>query len=266
MMTRRLPSLLGSALLLTLSLTACGDDGTGPDAGSAPPLPPLTSMSTDMSFFGSSGGGGAAGPHFNNAALRVFAAQVITVAHLAVPVAVFAAAANNTPTFEDDGLWHWRFSAVHGGATFVAHLSGRVEGTDVVWSMAITAPNHDPPLEDFVWYGGRGRVDRSSGTWTFFDPRTPGASNALLSVDWTHTSATDHGWVATALAGDSMDDTLSATVDGDDHMLVYVDASEGTTVEIYWNAADGSGYLIAPGYNGGVQSCWDSNQDDVPCA
>lgn len=223
-------------------------------------------MTGDFSTFGSPGGGGAAGPHFNNAALRVFAAQVVTVVGLAVPVATFAAAANNTPTFESDGLWHWQFSAVDGGETFVAHLSGSVQGSDVVWNMAITAPNLDPPLEDFVWFGGRGRVDRTSGTWTFNDASMPASSAGLLRIDWTHTSATNHGWEATTLGGDGVGDVFTADVDGNDRMLVYFDASESTTVEIYWNAADGSGYLIAPGYNGGVQACWDSNQDDVACA
>lgn len=253
------------ALALMCSLAACSDDPTTPADGTPPPLPPVTTMSGDFSTFGSPSGGSAAGPHFNNAALRVFAAQVVTVVALAAPVATFAAAANNTPTFESDGLWHWRFTAVHGGETFTAHLSGNVQGSDVVWDMQVTAPSHDPPLQDFVWFGGQGRLDRTSGTWIFHDPAAPAASNDLLRIDWTHTSATDHGWTATALGGDGVGDVLTADVDGDDRLLTYMDDSEGTTVEIYWNAADGSGYIIAPGYNGGVKACWDSNQDNVVC-
>ena len=57
----------------------------------------------------------------------------------------------------------------------------------------------------------------------------------------------------------------NASVDGDDHLITYFDASEQASMEIYWNAADGSGYLIAPNYNGGVKSCWDANQQDVAC-
>jgi hypothetical protein len=48
-------------------------------------------------------------------------------------------------------------------------------------------------------------------------------------------------------------------------MITYLDASEQDFMEIYWNAADGSGYLIAPHYNGGVKACWDTNRQDVAC-
>lgn len=257
------------------ALVACSDDSTAPiDPGSPPDLPPLTSMTGDFSIFGSPGAlQGEAAPvasftalNFTNAALRVVAAQVVTVVGLAVPVATFAAAANNTPTFEDDGRWHWRFTAVNGGQTYMAHLSGVVQGSDVVWDMRITSPTHAPPLDEFVWYGGQGRLDRTSGAWTFYDPATPSASTALLRIEWTHVSQTEHGWEATALGGTGNGDVFTASVDGDDHFVTYSDASEQTLVEIYWSAADGSGYLIAPLYNGGLMACWDTNQQDVTCS
>ena len=257
------------------ALLACSDDSTAPiDPGSPPDLPPLTSMTGDFSIFGSPGAlQGEAAPvasltalNFTNAALRVVAAQVVTVVGLAVPVATFSAAANNTPTFEDDDRWHWRFTAVNGGQTYTAHLSGAVQGSDVVWDMRITSPTHTPPLDEFVWYGGQGRLDRTSGAWTFYDPATPSASTALLRIDWTHVSQTEHGWEATALGGTANGDVFTASVDGDDHLVTYSDASQQTLVEIYWSAADGSGYLIAPLYNGGFMACWDTNQQDVTCS
>ena len=257
------------------ALLACSDDSTAPiDPGSPPDLPPLTSMTGDFSIFGSPGAlQGEAAPvasltalNFTNAALRVVAAQVVTVVGLAVPVATFSAAANNTPTFEDDDRWHWRFTAVNGGQTYTAHLSGAVQGSDVVWDMRITSPTHAPPLDEFVWYGGQGRLDRTSGAWTFYDPATPSASTALLRIDWTHVSQTEHGWEATALGGTANGDVFTASVDGDDHLVTYSDASQQTLVEIYWSAADGSGYLIAPLYNGGFMACWDTNQQDVTCS
>ena len=255
-------------------LVSCAEDPTSPnDPGSPPDLPPLTSMTGDFSLFGASGARQGAAQaaanltalNFTNAAIRVVAAQVVTVVGLAVPVATFAAAANSTPTLEDDDRWHWRFTTVQGGHTYTAHLSGVVQGSDVDWDMRITSPTHVPPLEEFVWYGGRGRLDRSSGTWTFYDPAMLSASNALLRIDWTHTSLTEHGWDATALGGTADGDVFTASVDGNDRMITYSDASEQNFVEIYWNAADGSGYLIAPNYNGGVKACWDVNQQDVAC-
>ena len=262
------------SLALLAVLTACTTDSTAPtDPGAPPELPPPTSMSGDFSIFGTPGAGHAqltpvashSSLNFANAAIRVLAAQVATVVGLAVPVATFAAAANSTPTFEDDDRWHWRFTTVQGGHTYTAHLSGAVGGSTVGWDMRITSPTHAPPLDEFVWYGGQGRLDRTSGTWTFYDPATPASPTAVLRIDWTHVSSTEHGWEATALAGVASGDEFTAGVDGDDRLITYRDASEQAFVEIYWNAADGSGYLIAPHYNGGVKACWDTNQQDVAC-
>jgi len=261
-------------LILLAILTACTSDSTSPqDPGPPPELPPLTSMSGDFSFFGApdasyaelAQGANQTSLNFVNAGIRVLAAQVATVVGLAVPVATFAAAANSTPTFEDDDRWHWRFTTAQGGHTYTAHLSGAVQGSVVDWDMRITSPTHSPPLDEFVWYGGQGQVDRTSGTWTFYDPATPAPSNAVLRIDWTHTSTTQHGWEATALAGPASGDVFTASVDGDDRMITFNDASEQAFMEIYWNAADGSGHLIAPHYNGGVKACWDTAQQDVAC-
>lgn len=262
------------AFALLAALPACTSDATAPiDPGPPPELPPLTSMSGDFSIFGASSAqhpelaadASLSSLNFGNAAIRVLAAQVATVVGLAVPVATFAAAANSTPTFEDDDRWHWRFVTVQGGHTHTAHLSGAVQGSTVGWDMRITSPTHAPPLDEFMWYSGQGRLDRTTGTWTFYDPATPASPNAALRIDWAHVSATKNGWEATALSGAANGDVFTASVDGDDQMITYRDASEQAFMEIYWNAADGSGYLIAPQYNGGVKACWDTNQQDAAC-
>ncbi|MGD2121245.1 MAG: hypothetical protein PVJ76_05860 [Gemmatimonadota bacterium] len=264
----------GLALALLATLAACSSDSTSPDDPGLPPgLPPLTSMSGDFSIFGSTGSSQApleaeanqTSLNFGAAAVRVIAAQVATVVVLAVPVATFAAAVNNTPTYEDDDLWHWRFVTVQGGHTYTAHLSGVVQGDMVDWDMRITSPTHQPPLEEFVWYDGLGRLDRTSGTWTFYDPANPTSAIEVLRIDWTHASTTEHGWEATALSGPATGDVFTAEVDGNDHMITYLDASEQDFMEIYWNGSDGSGYLIAPRYNGGAKACWDASQQDVAC-
>ena len=117
------------SLALLAALAACSSDSTSPnDPGPPPELPPLTSMSGDFSIFGSPGAqhgefapqANSTSLNFGNAAIRVLAAQVATVVALAVPVTTFAAAANSTPTFEDDDRWHWRFT--HGPGW--SHLRG----------------------------------------------------------------------------------------------------------------------------------------------
>jgi len=225
-------------------------------------------MAVDFSLFSSGGGGseGTAGLHFANAAIRVFAAQVVTVVHLAVPSVVFGAAANSTPSFED-GQWHWRYTASHLNQLWTAHLSGSVSGSDVNWGMRITAPQYSPPLEDFLWFGGTSRVDGTSGTWRFYDPESA-SSSEVVRVDWTHISAVDHSATITVTGGtgDNVGDVLAARREGASHTLNWTDASEAQTVEIGWDHATGTGYIVAPGYNGGLKACWNANQEDVACS
>jgi len=205
------------------------------------------------------------GAHFVTAGITVAVAQALTVLHLAIPTAVFAAAANNTPSFEDDGRWHWRYTASHQGQLWTAHLSGSVQGAEVVWDMRITAPNANPPLNDFLWYGGNSRTDRTRGTWRFYDPRNPSGSAELVRLDWTHQSNDVHGVTVTVVSGPNVGDVLTADHNGSDRLVTFFDASDNRTVEIGWNAATGTGYIIAPNYNGGLKSCWDANQNDVAC-
>lgn len=260
--------------------TSPSDPGETP--GTPPALPATASMEVDFGLFGSGGGAAAAqsynelirlgeahsarvGANFITAGITVAVAQALTVLHLAIPTAVFAAAANNTPSFEDDGLWHWRYTASHQGQLWTAHLSGSVQGSDVVWDMRITAPQANPPLNDFLWYGGRSRTDRSSGTWRFYDPRNPGSSTEVVRLDWTHDSVDIHGVTVTVVSGPNVGDVLTADHKGSDRLVTFFDASDNRTVEIGWNVVTGTGYIIAPNLNGGVKACWDANQNDVAC-
>ena len=270
--SRRLRGLTTAlAVLLAGGLVACDtSQGMGPDEpGSTPPLPATTSMAVDFSLFASGGGAAnAAGTqlHFGNAALRVLAAQFVTVVHLAAPTAVFAVAANNVPSFED-GRWHWRYTTSYQGQPWSADLSGVVSGSDVNWDMRITAPNHNPPLNEFLWYGGTSRVDGTSGTWRFYDPQSS-SSSEVVRIDWEHQSLTDHSATITVTGSglDNTGDRLTAEVDGASRYLTWFDASENATVDIFWDASTGSGYIMATGYNGGLKSCWDNNQNDVACS
>jgi len=257
------------AVALSFGIGACDSTGAGPEAPGAPPeLPPASSMAVDFSLFGSGGGadvGFETRLHFTTAAVSVGLAQLATVLHLAVPTAVFAAAANNTPSFEEDGRWHWRYTASDAGQLWTAHLSGSVVGSEVVWDMRITSPQHSPALDEFLWYGGSSRTDRSRGNWYFNDPARAPSAVQLATLDWTHESAFIHGVTITATGGPGAGDILTADHNGSERLVTWSDASTGGTVEISWDVSTGAGYIIATNYNGGVKSCWDGLQNDVPC-
>ncbi len=266
-------------------LAGCTTDGgtqlaDGPDT--PPTLPATTSMEVDFGLFqiGASESTltastdlvelGAAFSstqiNFGTAAITVLVAQALTVLHLAVPTVVFGAAVNTTPTFESDGRWHWRYTASTAGTVWTAHLSGAVDGNSVDWNMRISAPTANPALNEFLWYSGLSRTDQTSGTWRFFDPLNPSGSNEVVRLDWSHTSNEIHGVTITVTGGDNVGDVLTADRDGTMRLVTFVDASQGTNVEISWDTATGVGYIVAPNFNGGVKACWDAGQNDVPCS
>ena len=99
------------------------------------------------------------------------------------------------------GCIHSRETPGGCGTTEFCEECGAVQGSPVGWDMRITSPTHAPPLEEFVWYGGQGQLDRTSGTWTTYDPATPASATAVLRIDWTHAAPTDNSWEATAMTG-----------------------------------------------------------------
>ncbi len=276
-MTARAPSssrftklaVLPLGVALALAVAACGSDGSGPEVpepGTPPSLPAATSMTMDFGLFGATGGSSAVGTHFITAGLTVAIGQALTALHLAVPAVVLGAAASNTPSFESDGLWHWRYSASHQGQVWTSHLSGSVQGNNAVWDVRITAPQANPPLDEFVWFSGTSATDGSSGVWRFFDPANPSSSTAVAQIDWTHGSNDVHQVSFTATSGPNTGDVLTASHDGDDRLITFFDVSANQTSEIGWNIATKSGYILAPNYNNGLKSCWDGDLKNIVCS
>lgn len=248
------------------ALSACAD-ATGIEQGEPPELPPVESLTFDMAFFD---GGGApqamarqAQPGLNwaAAALGVAAANLSVVVHLAVPVATWHAARLETPVLED-GRWHWRFDVAQGGQTYGGDLAGYGDGSDVVFEMRVSSSVLQ--LDDFLWYTGRAAIGGTGGEWVFHDPDDGGA--VAGRIDWTHPD--DDVWTLafTAVTGDHAGDALVYAVDGSSRTVTFTDASEAETAEVGWDEETREGYVIAPGYNGGVKSCWDGTLANAPCA
>jgi hypothetical protein len=262
----------GSVVALALLTAACGSDNPA-EPGSAPALPPLGSMQADVSLFDAGGAAvsesaaaATAESNFLTAALAVSVAKAATVLVMAVPVATFAAAASNTPVFEDNAF-HWRYSVSQNGQTFMADLSGIGEGTESVWEMHVSATGATPPLSNYLWYTGRAQLDGTSGVWHIFDA-SQASSTEVLQIDWTHPAATDWTLTFTDVNPPSLthNDQLDYESHGDQRVASYFDASAGATTEILWNASTHEGSIQAPGYNGGLKSCWDASLANVTCA
>jgi hypothetical protein len=230
-------------------------------------------MQADLSFFESTGQApsadqaGAIELNFLTAALAVSVAKAATVLTLAAPTAVFIAAASNDPVVEDDA-YHWRYTVNHDANTFSADLSGRAQGTESLWEMRVSATGTNPPLSNFLWYSGSAMLNGTSGDWHIFDAATPGQSNELLSIEWTHQSATQWTLTFTNENDASLDlgDQLNYSVNGNIRSVSFLDASALTTATVQWDEVTHLGYIEAPNFNGGVRACWGATFENVTCS
>ncbi len=251
-----------------LTLAAC-NDGSGPNESVPPALPSVASMDADLGLFTTEGSALQAvsptpGSNFVAAALSVTVARLWTGAVLAVPVATWAAATSATPVFHD-GAFHWEYSVTENGQTVGAHLTGRGDGDESVWEMRVTSTALG--LDDYLWYTGRALLSGESGEWHIFDAANPDTRSEVLAIDWTHSPANAWTLQFTNMKTGAVEagDRLRYESNGEQRLVSFTDASAQTTAEITWNATTRSGSIHAPGFNGGLKSCWDSALQNVAC-
>lgn len=259
-------------VLAHLALVSCKDDPAS-SPPQQPALPPAASMTTDLSLFVPPSGPSKAfnpnlaGANFLNAAARVTFINAGVIVGLSAPVAVFAAAASQTPTQGADGKYHWQYTSTVKAITYTADLAGSVDGRtqESVWEMRITATALG--LNNFLWYDGRAKLNNSSGYWDFYDPAQPATSVKAVHLTWTYASNTD-ATLSFEIVKDGVPekgDKLEYVVAGNLTTITFTDASPVQQVVISWDRITRAGYLIAPDYNNGAKSCWDTNLDDVAC-
>ncbi len=269
--------LVAALILAHVLLISCDKNPATPEQ-KAPELPPASSMNLDLSAFKTaahlgkaSGGESAIGLNFVTAFGVVTLINASVTLILSVPAYVFAAAMQQQPVLDaSDGKFHWIYSVTDSsGNTLTADLAGWVDqaGLESRWEMRITATGNNPPLNNFLWFEGRAKLDNSSGYWDFYDGEQPATPTKALHLEWQIPSATKATLQFTVVDPDSPDngDQLTYRADGDLRWVTHYDQSEIKIVEISWNEVSHTGYIIAPGYNNGQKSCWDALLNDVVC-
>jgi hypothetical protein len=259
-----------------LGLTACEKNPTD-SKSQKPDLPPPSSMAVDLNVFNNAAGlanTGAdqttVGLNFIAARLTVGAINLAVLAHTSVPVLTFAAALSQPPALTDDGKWHWIYSVSNNtGQKFQADLAGWIDESARVsrWEMRITTSGIGAPLNDFLWYTGQASLNNDSGQWDIYDSTQPDNSVKVVHIDWDHPSATKATLKFTVVKPQVPEngDVLTYKADGSGRMVTFFDQSANTTLDISWDAVTNAGYIIAPNYNNGQKSCWDSQLNDTTC-
>lgn len=157
----------------------------------APALPPVGSMSIDFSNFASKKSAIAETEikaitivDKSNWTLASSIAGVwntILALNLAVPVASFKVAINNTPVYLDKNKWQWSYNFNVVGATYKARLTGEVRTTDVKWEMYISKEGVGA-FSELLWYQGTSALDGKSGQWILNHSQQ--FPEPAIQIDW----------------------------------------------------------------------------------
>jgi hypothetical protein len=259
-------------LALTLTLLLAGgclnESATGPDAPDtgAPALPAPESLTFDLAFFdqGAAYQRSAGKDNFFNAYVRVVIVKTLLDLGLTPPVAAFALALHTPPSHQSDGSWIWVYTYVQGDEEARIRLRGLpLAGGGVQWELRVSNTASVPQLDNVVWFEGETRQEGEAGWFLFHDVWEDG-NPIEARIDWG--ADPDGDFLRFTDLDSNPDDALELREVGTRKSLTFSDASDpalGWFVK--WDESDGTGSLMAPDYNGGVESCWDEHQNDTAC-
>ncbi len=221
----RIPALIVSLLAAVFALTSCKLKVA--DDGEAPTLPPVSSLVMSFGDFPSDPVVTrdvamsvivATTSNYNYAATNVAVWDTVLKVGLAIPVASFVAAINQTPTKQSDGSWLWGYSFSVLGVPYTAKLYGKVVNATVEWDMYISQAGG---FTNFHWYEGVSNIDGTQGSWTLM--KDPDNAHAFLSIEWSRNK--------TAGTGDIQYTNVETGTTGEGDYIHY-----GTTTDVTYNA------------------------------
>jgi len=257
-------------LLGAFLVTSCNDDPASLNSENPPEIPPVESMSVDVSTFNAyqqnkEALGKESNTNFAQAAVRAFVIKSVVELNLAIPKALLAAASESDAEFNEDGEWVWSYTKNAGSDTYEVRLVATQENeNEITWQFFVT--NSALGLNDKLFFSGTTNSDGTEGTWTYYSLM----SSSEEPVSITEWAVTEEGNVDLRLdvVSDRFNnegDYIEYSFDGTVKNAVYYDADEDTATELQWNIETNAGYIIAPNYNNGEKACWDENFEDVSC-
>ena len=247
---------IGSALLFS----SCKKD-----EGTAPELPPLSSMSIDIETFEQDNAnqriaGDTTYVAAGAAALTMSFWNTVLVLNLATPVAAFKEAFNHVAVYDGDAkdwTWSYNFGVYKANK---AELHGKVEGASVKWTMYITLYGKS----QVVWYTGTSDINALGGTWSINkdvdDPKE------YLTIAWTRTSDEVADIVYTYTYPDEATGSYiqygEQTGEYDVFYKIYL-AKDDKTTNIEFDRTTKQGHIKSTPST--EWACWNSSYIDVDC-
>lgn len=264
--------LVAVALLVTATVfNSCKKDN-----GDPPVLPPAGSMVIDFSNFASGKKSvqetisvtGTENSNWEYSAVVVGFWNLILATQLAVPVASFSVAVDQTPVFIGDKTWQWSYSVPVAAITYKARLTGQIAGDKVNWKMYLSREGTGG-FAEFIWFEGTSDTKGSSGQWIL--KQSAAVQENYLQIDWTKSGTTVGSIKYTYLKNDSFKTSYieygltTATLNAFFNVH-YFNGAKFSDVNIEWNTTTKNGRVKSVDYLGDSNwYCWDSNRVNATC-
>lgn len=258
---------LATALLLIFVFISCDKD----DKATQPDLPPIEALSMDFSDFtnfpDTTPDLKSAG-YYTNFAFAFGSVSVwnfITAFTLAVPVATYAECLQHTPEYLGDNTWQWSFSVTILAIPYEARLKARrIDNETYSAKMYVTKTG---AFEDFLWFDGVVRYDRTHAEWTMYEYPS---NDAWLSVEWFKDWVADTSSIIYTNIRNGDNDyggyiTYGITDDMDFDAYYSISGSAGS-IDIEWNTTTLAGRISSDIiFDDEAWHCWNENFANVTC-
>jgi hypothetical protein len=252
-----------------------------------PALPPAGTMSIDFSTFISSKKSLNATGEFKSitiadktnwtlAATTAGIWNIILAVNLAIPVASFDLAKDNTPVYLDN-KWVWSYSFNVVGSTYKAKLTGQEISNDVKWEMYISKEGVGA-FAELLWFEGTSKIDGKSGQWIL--NHSLQFPEPMLQINW-EAVGTGIGNIKYTYIRDKKDDRSTDPFKNSyiqyglttNTLNAFYNVHQNTGVVnvfndlfIEWSSANHNGHIKAYNYfQDNLWHCWNETGDNVIC-
>ncbi|HEX2168346.1 MAG TPA: hypothetical protein VHG09_14020 [Longimicrobiales bacterium] len=243
------------ALPLTFAaLAACAPD-VGLTPSDRPMTPPAAAFDPDLSFFDGRTPGEEGGTTAWGQALQTVAKARADMEMLQVPEALLRAASSVEGT-RDGSSWRWPFSTTVDGDPYDGELRSSIIGEQYEWLLYVEAPDHSPPLTDYIWAQGRTGSGNFDGIWWLADAEA-GTDTIAAAVSWALNleNKVNFTFAASDTSGWQYEPSSNINV------LTRV-AFDQPRARVTWNALTGEGSTWVAGL---TTACWDEDLNDIVC-
>ena len=186
---------------------------------------------------------------------------------LAVPAAAYIESFDQKPVYKGDNTWEWSYTQDIFEHTYTVRLiTRRISNEELVAEMYLTL---EGIYEDFKWFEGTLRYDRTHALWTLYDD--PGHKAPIIQVEWNKDWEQDVSDITytNIRAGDLQNGSYIAygIVDDESFDAYYTVSVSGNTIEIQWNRTTKAGRVKDEAKYGDANwHCWNEIFQDADCS